>query len=817
MANYDSNYAIAQEISARIGASPVPFNSVYDIALAIYQELGGTEDNFDSVYSILLGILPLAEGQSGDIADLKQQVSALTEDVSGLTSDVSGLTQQMDGKQNILAAGTGIEISGDTISCTVSGATYTAGQNISIDSANTISAEGYVFNSTSGTTAMIYRQDAEDGGQLVVNTVSGSYGSTAEGYGSTASGNYAAHAEGVNTTSSGGQGSHSEGYKSVASGMASHAEGITTTAETDCSHTEGEKTRTTGGSNKWAQHAEGFRTIASGIGSHSEGNGHANRYNEASGDGSHAEGIMTVASGLGSHAEGYGGVSTPNTASGDGTHAEGILTIAQNASEHAEGACNVSHSVNSTQQGFGNSGNTLHSIGISTNPNARANAIEVMQNADMYIKGVGGYDGVHIKGQDSGITVQTVQEVISGINTSVAGKQDSLTAGQNITISGTTISASVPQIEAGENIEIVDGKINATGYLFSKKSFVELPEDRTEFFQELPVSQVGMTDLKLSGNAGATTYSYSGESASMFDSYVDIFVEIGYGLQVGDTVGYIVAADTTNKTVTLSNTLDADNALSNGLVTALVLNIVVTVSGESGATTYNVTETPDAGLFASLRTQVQYNLRLYVEGYGWRKVSAVANDGSTVTFEQTLDANNAISNVRVESATIDNNKATAQYSHAEGRGNVASGYCSHAEGGDIMGMLYHTTAAGNSSHAEGRETTAVGDYSHTEGFGTTTQNESEHAEGKYNISHVNANNASGCTQHSVGIGYRNDSRRNAFEIMQNGDVYVYGIGNYAGTDIKASGNTVQTLKDVLDSKADAYEVATNAEIDAMFA
>ena len=65
MANYDSNYEIAQAISEKIGVSPIPFDSVYSIALKIYQELGGEESQFDSVYSILLGILPLAEGGSG--------------------------------------------------------------------------------------------------------------------------------------------------------------------------------------------------------------------------------------------------------------------------------------------------------------------------------------------------------------------------------------------------------------------------------------------------------------------------------------------------------------------------------------------------------------------------------------------------------------------------------------------------------------------------------------------------------------------------------------------------------------------------------
>jgi hypothetical protein len=60
-----TNREIAQEISSRIGNSPVPFDSVYSIALQIYNELGGEETQFDSVYSILLEILPLVEGGGG--------------------------------------------------------------------------------------------------------------------------------------------------------------------------------------------------------------------------------------------------------------------------------------------------------------------------------------------------------------------------------------------------------------------------------------------------------------------------------------------------------------------------------------------------------------------------------------------------------------------------------------------------------------------------------------------------------------------------------------------------------------------------------
>lgn len=72
MGNFDSNYSIAQEISARIGNSPIPFDSVYSICLQIYKDLGGTESNFDSVYSILLEILPIVEGGINPITEVAE-------------------------------------------------------------------------------------------------------------------------------------------------------------------------------------------------------------------------------------------------------------------------------------------------------------------------------------------------------------------------------------------------------------------------------------------------------------------------------------------------------------------------------------------------------------------------------------------------------------------------------------------------------------------------------------------------------------------------------------------------------------------------
>lgn len=117
---------------------------------------------------------------------------------------------------------------------------------------------------------------------------------------------------------------------------------------------------------------------------------------------------------------------------------------------------------------------------------------------------------------------------------------------------------------------------------------------------------------------------------------------------------------------------------------------------------------------------------------------------------------------------------------------TALGDTAHSEG-------FWNNAVGDCSHAEGHCTNAIGNDSHTEGDGTLALNDYEHAEGAYNVS--NTGTASQTTRHSVGIGGNSSTRQNAFEIMANGDTYVYGVGGYNGTNAGESG--VNTLQDSL--------------------
>lgn len=172
-----------------------------------------------------------------------------------------------------------------------------------------------------------------------------------------------------------GDGAHSEGVNTKATQRGSHAEGRDTYAAGQYSHAEGRETEAF-----YASHAEGRSSKATGDVSHAEGLG-----TYAIGDHTHAEGQNTHAVGLNAHAEGLRG-----WANGQHSHAEGVDTVTSNTAEHAEGKFNKS---NKADGSFGSAGNTLHSIGIGTSASDRKNAVEVMQNGDAYLLGVGGYDG----------------------------------------------------------------------------------------------------------------------------------------------------------------------------------------------------------------------------------------------------------------------------------------------------------------------------------------------------------------------------------------------------------------------------------------
>lgn len=147
-------------------------------------------------------------------------------------------------------------------------------------------------------------------------------------------------------------------------------------------------------------------------------------------------------------------------------------------------------------------------------------------------------------------------------------------------------------------------------------------------------------------------------------------------------------------------------------------------------------------------------------------------------------------------------------SHAEGRGSKATGGVSHAEGLGTYAIGDHTHAEGQNTHAvglnahaEGLRGWANGQHSHAEGVDTVTSNTAEHAEGQFNKSNKadGSFGSAGNTLHSIGIGTSASDRKNAFEVMQNGDAYLLGVGGYDGKNPAASKAVQQVIGALLDT------------------
>jgi hypothetical protein len=157
--------------------------------------------------------------------------------------------------------------------------------------------------------------------------------------------------------------------------------------------------------------------------------------------------------------------------------------------------------------------------------------------------------------------------------------------------------------------------------------------------------------------------------------------------------------------------------------------------------------------------------------------------GTTYTAGRGIDiTNDTISlNLGVSASTGTN-------SIIQGSNTVATGESSHSEGS-------YTYAYGNYSHTEGTWSVTNGAYSHAEGSNTVTNNDYEHASGTYNASNYGSTEADN-TLFSIGNGTY-QTRHNAFEVRQNGDIYF----NNGTSDVK--------LQDELSSKASTTYVQNN--------
>lgn len=122
-----------------------------------------------------------------------------------------------------------------------------------------------------------------------------------------------------------------------------------------------------------------------------------------------------------------------------------------------------------------------------------------------------------------------------------------------------------------------------------------------------------------------------------------------------------------------------------------------------------------------------------------------------------------------------------------------------------IGSVTGSIASGMLSYAMGAASIAVGTHS-------KTNNYTEATFGKYNQSNTATSTFgdAGNTHFSIGIGTGSNEydTKNALEIMQNGDFYAYGVGNYDGTNYSSAHTLSYVINEIQTTLGTAASVAS---------
>ena len=314
--------------------------------------------------------------------------------------------------------------------------------------------------------------------------------------------------------------------------------------------------------------------------------------------------------------------------------------------------------------------------------------------------------------------------VTEAISEATSGKVDTSVYTAYTAATDTALAGKQTTLTAGTGIDITDNVISATGGGGGNPT-VEL-------------TQAEYDALVTAGTVSADTYYIITDA------------------QAGDLTQYWTSAQT--QSAITQSVSGKQDTLSAGTGIDITDNVISATGGGGG-------KAIEAGRGITVTTgatadTVSFNL----------PISAGTRSNNLIIGESTN-----ISSSNRSIATGYKTKAQQSNAFAQGYQTDAGQENSHAEG-------YETKAYGVNSHSEGRGTSAMTQGSHAEGLNTITSNSYEHTQGQYNVSSSASTSFgySGNTLFSVGNGTADNARHNAFEIRQNGDIYL----NNGTSDVK---------------------------------
>ena len=339
--------------------------------------------------------------------------------------------------------------------------------------------------------------------------------------------------------------------------------------------------------------------------------------------------------------------------------------------------------------------------------------------------------------------------------TQLATKQNTLSQGTNITISGNTISATDTKNTAGStDTSNRIYLIGATSQAANPRTYSDnevFVKDGVLNAQELTIGSRRGSNSTIGANSGVIgTYNIASGDGSCAEGILT--TASGYNSHAEG--GQTIASASYSHAEGLSSVATGNYSHAEGCFTVANnagahaengynTQRAVIITGDANVTTYTTTNTNGAKVGQYLKYENEI-----------RKITALV-ENTSITIETTF-SNNQITS---QPAYLMSTTASGQNSHAEGKDTLASGTCSHAEGVDTQATETNSHAEGNgsiasgtSSHAEGANTTASGEASHAEGNNTIASNNYAHAEGNKTLALGEGSHAEGICSYASGMG-----------------------------------------------------------------
>ena len=539
------------------------------------------------------------------------------------------------------------------------------------------------------------------------------------------------------------------------------------------------------------------------------------------GESAHGEGHNALVLGNNSHAEGNGTVAGNNSAHAEGTgseawgkysHAEGLETLAYGSRSHAEGQESIAHNNESHAEGHKTiAGMNTENIPDYNSAGTYSVGDQVIYNDILYTcvknnpgsshkpSGASTYwrreQGQHSEGEETSATTRASHaEGFKTLATGLAAHAE----GSSTTASGSNAHAE------GTNTAAIKGESHAEGNATTAGAWASHTEGYgTETAGDYTAKTATADNDGIAGqmaHAEGNSTTAIGNASHAEGRLTFATADNSHAEGVETTAGYN-GTQLNNIAIYATGTTYGKGAVvkQNGTDKQQVYVSLKASNKNHPLTATTYWEKQEAVHAEGFNTHA-YGLASHAEGRGTTVTGATSHaEGYNTTVYGGYGAH----------AEGDTTTASANTSHAEGEQTIGYGINSHVEGfksqtgysGNTVPSTNQLTtdtgtSAGRNAHAEGNATIAAGIASHSEGVGTLARNEAEHAGGKFNVSHRQNGSFGdgGNTIFSIGIGQTSGSPKNAIEIMQDGSIFVNGIGEYTGTSISGATKLQDVIK-----------------------